>query len=149
MLPAIVADRCGRDRSTQLGTFVRSMVAATVATGRIGMLADMAEALAAFRRFNYEHVYLRPASRRQADAVVSLLHGLVEHYAKHPQLVPRQTACAAVGADVDPGDLAADGHEARRSAVAYVAGMTDRFACEQGISRLGLDPSVLPRGIGV
>ncbi len=73
MLPAIVAERCGRDRSGQLGTFVRSMVAATTATGRIGMQPDIAEALAEFRRFNYEYVYLRPASQLQAAAVVSLL----------------------------------------------------------------------------
>jgi dGTPase len=36
-----------------------------------------------------------------------------------------------------------------RAAVAYVAGMTDRFACQQGVARLGLDPAALPRGIGI
>jgi dGTPase len=150
MLPAVVAERCGRDRSRQLGTFVRAMVSATLATGRIGMIPDIAEALAEFRRFNYEHVYLRPASRRQAAAVVSLLQALVEHYADRPHLIPDQTVRAALGGRVDdPGDVDAGSTEALRAAVAYVGGMTDRFACLEGLSKLSWDPATLPQGIGV
>ena len=147
MLPAIVAERCGRDRSRQLGTFVRAMVAATTATGRIGMVPDIAEALAEFRRFNYEYVYLRPASQQQAAAVVSLLRALVEHYADRPHAIPHQTITAALGQRADYVD--AGGPEALRAAVAYVAGMTDRYACQQGLAQLSWDPAKLPRGIGV
>ena len=88
MLPPIVAERCGPSRAQQLGTFIRAMVDATAQTGRIGMTAPVAEALAEFRRFNYEEVYLRPASRAQADAVIALLRALVEHYADRPHLLP-------------------------------------------------------------
>lgn len=147
MLPDIVAQRCGRDRSSQLGTFVRAMVSAITATGRIGMMPDIAEALAEFRRFNYEHVYLRPASQQQANAVISLLRALVEHYADRPHAIPGQTMEAALGdeaARVDAGSP-----EALRAAVAYVGGMTDRFACQQGLAHLSWDPAKLPRGIGV
>jgi dGTPase len=147
MLPDIVAERCGRDRSRQLGTFVRAMVTATIATGRIGMVPDIAEALAEFRRFNYEYVYLRPASQQQAAAVVSLLRALVEHYADRPHAIPHQTITAALGERADYVD--AGGPEALRAAVAYVAGMTDRFACQQGLAQLSWDPAKLPRGIGV
>jgi dGTPase len=146
-LPEIVAERCGRDRSRQLGTFVRAMVTATTATGRIGMEPDIAEALAAFRRFNYEYVYLRPASQQQAAAVVSLLRALVEHYADRPHAIPVQTITAAVGDGAD--GLDAGSSAALRAAVAYVAGMTDRFACQQGLAHLSWDPAKLPRGIGV
>jgi len=147
MLPEVVAERCGLDRSQQLGTFVRAMISATTTTGRIGMAPDIAEALAAFRRFNYDHVYLRPASQRQADAVISLLRALVEHYADRPHAIPEQTARAALGRsglDVD-----ADSEDALRIAVAYVAGMTDRFACQEGLAKLSWDPAKLPQGIGV
>ena len=147
MLPAVVAERCGRDRSRQLGTFVRAMVSATRATGRIGMAPDVAEALAEFRRFNYEHVYLRPASQQQAHAVISLLRALVEHYADRPHLIPRPTIGAAVGDSADTVD--AGGADALRAAVAYVAGMTDRFACLEGLAKLSWDPAKLPQGIGV
>ena len=35
------------------------------------------------------------------------------------------------------------------AAVAYVAGMTDRFAFTQAVALLGWDPAKLPAGIGV
>jgi dGTPase len=135
MLPAVVRGRCGTQRSQQLGSFIDGMLTAAATTGRIGMTAGGAEALAAFRAFNYEHVYLRPASQQQASAVVTLLRALVEHYADRPNLLPEV-------ADVDAGS-----HEALRAAVAYVGGMTDRFACRQGQALLGWGPERLPRGI--
>ena len=88
MLPASVAARCGRSRSRQLGAFIRAMVDAAAETGAVGMTEAAADALADFRRFNYEHVYLRPASRAQADAVIELLRALVEHYGDRPHLLP-------------------------------------------------------------
>lgn len=141
-LPDVVAERCGTRRSSQLGTFVRAMVQATAETGRIGMTREAAEALAAFRRFNYDHVYLRPASRAQADAVIDLLRALVEHYADRPNLLTD---------DPTPheGGLDAGSDAAVRAAVAHVAGMTDRYAVRQGLALLGWDRSRLPAGIDV
>ena len=135
MLPAVVADRCGITRSQQLGTFIRAMVQAAAETGRVGMTEPAAEALAEFRRFNYDHVYLRPASRAQAAAVIDLLRALVEHYGDRPILLP------------DPPRAAGGSDEAVRAAVAYVAGMTDRFACRQAVALLGWDPAKLPVGV--
>jgi len=66
LLPGEVRDRCGGTRSSQLGAFIASVVDTSLAAGRIGMGEDAAEALAAFRRSNYERVYLRPASLAQA-----------------------------------------------------------------------------------
>jgi dGTPase len=54
---------------------------------------------------------------------------------------------AALGDRVDHVD--AGGPDALRAAVAYVGGMTDRFACQQGLAQLSWDPAKLPRGIGV
>ena len=144
MLPDVVAERCGRDRSGQLGTFVRAMIQATIATGRVGMTPDVAEALAAFRTFNYENVYMRPASVAQGEAVVSLLRALVEHYADRPHAVPQATAAAVLGPDVPLDLVEAGSSEALTAAVAYVAGMTDRFACERGLVELNWDPTKLP-----
>jgi dGTPase len=101
------------------------------------MTAPVAEALGAFRRFNYDHIYLRPASRDQADAVIALLRALVEHYADRPNLLP------------DAHDLDAGSSEALRAAVTYVGGMTDRFACRQALSLLGWNRDRLPTGIDV
>ncbi len=136
-LPPLVAERCGTHRSQQLGTFIRAMIQATAETGRIGMSRPEAEALAALRRFDYDHVYLRPASRAQADSVIMMLRALVEHYADRPNLLP----------DAPPVDAGSAG--AFRAAAGYVAGMTDRFACRQAMALLGWDRSRLPAGIDV
>jgi len=137
MLPDVVRVTLGTDRSSQLGVLVRAMIDATASTGRIGMTTSVAEALGAFRRFNYDHIYLRPASRAQADAVIALLRALVEHYADRPNLLPGLH-------DVDAGSS-----DALRAAVTYVGGMTDRFACRQGVALLGWDRDRLPVGIDV
>jgi dGTPase len=137
MLPPIVRDRCGSSRSAQLRTFIRGMIDAAARHGRVGMTTAEAEALSAFRRFNYDHVYLRPASQAQAAAVIGLLQALVERYADRPNLLPDGRSSG-----LDAGSTAA-----ARAAVAYVAGMTDRFACRQGLALLGWDRSKLPQGI--
>ncbi|MFT6289914.1 MAG: dGTPase [Ilumatobacter sp.] len=147
MLPRLVADRCGTDRSSQLGSFVRAMVTATMQTGKIGMTPDVAEALTAFRKFNYENIYLRPASKHQADAVISLLRALVEHYADRPHVIPESTVQAVLPLGTPIALIEAGSTEAVRAAVAYVAGMTDRFACERGIVELNWDPSKLPTAV--
>jgi dGTPase len=113
------------------------------------MTPDCAEALAAFRAFNYEHVYLRPASRRQGEAVVALLRALVEHYADRPHALPTPTTQAVLGPDADVRHIDAGSSDALRAAVGYVAGMTDRFACQQGLTLLNWDRAKLPVGIGI
>ncbi len=139
-LPDEVRALCGTARSSQLGAFIDAVVDAVTATGRIGMAHEPAEALAAFRRCNYEHVYLRPASVAQATAVVSVLRALVEHFADQPNRIP----------DVlEAGGLWGGEGAAVRAAVAYVAGMTDRFAMALAVSELGWDPGRLPRGVEV
>jgi dGTPase len=145
MLPELVRSRVGDDRSQQLGTFVRAMIQATAETGRIGMVEPIAEALALFRRFNYEYVYMRPASVAQAGSVIALLQALVEHFADRPNLLPDDHA------DDHGGDHGQDAGSpaALRSAVTYVGGMTDRFACRQALALLGWDRDRLPMGIDV
>jgi dGTPase len=133
-LPEIVAQRCGSRRGQQLGTFINAMIRTIRASGVIGMDAYHAEALAAFRTFNYESIYLRSASRQQANAVVSMLQALVEFFATNPQLIP------------DVG-IQGDQTQALESAVAYVAGMTDRFACRSAVTLLDWPEDQLPSGV--
>lgn len=136
-LPPIVQEVCGTSRSSQLNSFIVAMVTATASTGVISMTDQTAKALAEFRRWNYENIYLRPASVSQALAVHRLLQALVEHYATTPHDLP------------DGADLAPKSPEAFRLAVGYVGGMTDRFACETAVTKIGWSRSDLPQGIGV
>lgn len=135
MLPRSVVERCGRTRSRQLGAFIDATVAGTLTTGQVGMTDDRAEALADFRECNYQRIYLRPSSATQGAAVTSLLRALVEHFADRPNLLP---GTGFPGVD-------AGSEQAVRAAVTYVAGMTDRFACQTAVARLGWDTSRLPR----
>jgi dGTPase len=137
MLPPVVTERAGATRSRQLQAFIDGLVEGITTTGCVGMGAGLAEALAALRAFNYEHIYLRPASVAQAEAVIEVLQPLVEFYADRPNAIPG-SAPASAGSP-----------EALRAAVTYVAGMTDRFAFQAAVARLGWDPARLPVGIDV
>jgi len=137
-LPALVAERGGEKRGQQLGTFINAMIRTIRSTGVIGMDAFHAEALSAFRHFNYESIYLRDASRQQASAVVAMLRALVEYFALHPQLIP----------DVAEREEELDSpSDALLHAVAYVAGMTDRYACRRAVTLLDWPIDQLPSGI--
>jgi dGTPase len=128
-VPGDVRDLCGTLRSDQLAAFISDIVATVETTGLVGMSEPMGCALARLRAFNHERIYLRPASAAQAESVVVLLRALVEHYAAHPELVPG-------GTGADP----------LLDAVAYVDGMTDRFACIQAVSLLAWPEDRLPKG---
>ena len=130
-LPSLVREVAGSRRGGQLGAFLSAIVATARERGVIGMDERHAEALAAFRAFNYERIYLTKAARDQADAVIEMLRALVTFYAGEPALIPDFVA----GADPLHG------------AVAYVAGMTDRFACRRAIDQLGWPEDRLPSAL--
>lgn len=136
-LPAEVADVCGRTRREQLGTFIGAVVRCIEQDGVVGMAAEPAAALAALRRFNYERIYSRPESVAQSRAVVAVLRALVEHFAERPATLPAEHRPSAEVPDPV------------RAAVAYVAGMTDRFAFVTAERELAWPAELLPRGIDV
>ena len=121
MLPTVVVERCGNRRSARLGAFISGVVEAVVQTGEVGMTEPLAEALAEFRAFNYEHIYMRPDSLKQSESVIRVLRALVEHY-----LAEGSTPEEAVG---------------------WVGGMTDRYAFRQAQVLLGWPSDELPVGI--
>ena len=137
-LPESVRELCGEQRGPQLGALIEAFAWTILSTGRVAMEEEAASVLATFRACNYEHIYLREASVSQANAVVAVLRALVDHYSDRPNAIP---------AVRDGGGLVAGETEAVTAAVAYVAGMTDRFACRQAVALLGWDPAKLPKGV--
>lgn len=131
-LPDVVREVAGDTRRRQLATFINAVIDTTSRTGVVGMDKLTAEALGELRRFNYERIYTRPESVAQSRTVVRVLTDLVEFYLANPARLPDEYR---------DDDLV-------RGAVAYVGGMTDRFAFEQAQQLLGWDPRRLPRGIG-
>jgi dGTPase len=136
-LPAEVRDVVGSRRSEQIGTFVGAVLDAIGRTGEVGMTEPAASALKTLREFNFERIYFRPAARRQAEKVIHLLCGLVDHFADAPGALPEGERQG-----VAPGS-----QEAAARAVRYVSGMTDRFALGLGVEVLGWRPEALPRGV--
>jgi dGTPase len=131
-VPAEITERGGVARSSQLRAWISDVVATTAATGMVGLSPAMGAALGALRRFNYERIYLRAESAAQATAVITMLRALVEHYLARPQDLPLP---------------ARGGREPLHAAVAYVGGMTDRFACAQATVLLDWPAARLPRGL--
>jgi dGTPase len=111
------------------------MVETIAETGRVGMRKPEADALAAFRAFNYERIYLRPEAAEQAERVNALLRQLTEWFIADP-------AALGGGEVLRPGST-----EAAEAAVRYVSGMTDRFALRLAVDRLGWSPDDLPTGV--
>ena len=131
--PPAVAEVVGTRRSAQLNAFITAMLETIATTGRVGMRADEAGALAAFRAFNFDRIYLRPDSVAQAERVVELLRALTDWFIAHPDELRRAS-----------GEPAEDTVAA---AVHHVSGMTDRYALALAVEHLGWDPEKLPRGV--
>lgn len=129
-LPESVVSVCGVRRSDQLRALIRDAVDTITTTGVVGLSPAVADALADLRRFNHERIYLRDESVAQADAVISLLRALVEYYVSEPGALPYE--------------LRQEG-DALHASVAYVTGMTDRFACTQAVTLLAWPEDRLPR----
>jgi dGTPase len=132
-LPASVADVVGTRRSKQLDAFITSVLDTIANYGVVGMRTAEAEALAAFRAFNFERIYLRPDSVDQAERVIELLRALTEWFIARPDALR-----------LDPGAREAELVDA---AVQHVSGMTDRYALALAVEHLGWDPAKLPRGV--
>jgi dGTPase len=130
-LPAEVRDVVGVRRSAQLNGFITAMLETIASTGCVGMRQAEADALAAFRAFNFERIYLRPDSVAQAERVIQLLRALVEWFVANP---------SALGDEPPSPDPVA-------AAVRHVSGMTDRYALTLAVEHLGWDPAKLPRGV--
>lgn len=139
-LPDSVLARIGHTQEDHLQFFTDALIRAGERHGRIGLEPEDAALLDELRRFNYERIYLRPASMRQAERVVRLLQGLVDFYIDAPLLIPD----VASGSDPRPESGSPD---AVRTAVNYVASMTDRYAMAQAIEHLGWDRAELPQSI--
>jgi dGTPase len=131
-LPAMVTETIGITQRDQLSHLINAIVDCIRKTGLVGMATPAADALAALRAFNYEHIYNRPASIEQGNAVVAVLTALVEHFIEHPALLPAEWSIHD-----DPTG----------AAVTYVAGMTDRFAFDSARTLLDWPPDGIPHGI--
>ena len=135
-LPEEVAQVLGTRQSVQLRTLINAVVEAANTTGVVGLAEPYASALDTFRKFNYERIYLRPASQAQGEKAIVLLRELVDFFVDHPARVDTTGEVPYAGSP-----------QAAAAAVHHVAQMTDAVALDLGQRLLGWDPSRLPRGV--
>jgi len=105
-LPTQTTSVLGDTHSRRITTMVEDIVAASSDRPEVAMSPDVFEAMAATRKFLFEHVYLGQVAPATRSAVETIVRTLLEHYAAQ----------------------SGDDENARVQAVDYVAGMTDRFA---------------------
>ncbi len=150
MLKVAIRKRIGLRRSEQISHFINEVIECARETGLIGMREEMAEVLSEFRKFNYDHIYNRPASISQNEKVIKLIQSLTLFYIENPDVIPvkhdlQQSVDLCSPVDPDLIDETLSSPEVLcKNAVSYVAGMTDRFLCDQTIYYLGWRESDLP-----
>lgn len=140
-LPAGVVEVLGTSQREQIGRLVGSVVAAGAEHGIIGLGERDAAGLDALRAANYRLIYTSEISLAQRRAVIAMLRALVERHADEPALMGED------GTGPDGGALRPGSDEALRAAVAYVAGMTDRYAAVRAVECCGWDRDALPRSV--
>ena len=95
------------------------------------------------RAFNYERIYTPAELVAQGRAVIAVLSALVEYFAENPGKLSGPAASGDLTGAVLPS-----GHGAAlRRAIAYVSGMTDRFAFETAVELLGWPADRLPHSV--
>jgi len=110
-LPAAEIELLGPTGSMRIDTLVRDIVERSEAAGDIVQGEEIGMAMLRLRKFMFERVYLGPDAQREHDRVDRTMRGLFDHYAEHPDELPRW----------DP-----EASDCQRIAD-YIAGMTDRF----------------------
>jgi dGTPase len=111
----------GTSGSARIDALVHDMVEHSERAGAIVQGPQAGPAMKELREFMFERVYMGPAVRAEHAKISAVMKRLFDHYAEHPELLPRTPA--ADGPDGDEG-LA-------RRVTDYLAGMTDRYCIRE------------------
>jgi len=110
-LPIAELELLGESGSARIDTLVRDIVERSREIGDIGQSEEVGAAMLRLRKFMFDRVYLGPAARAEHTRVHRIMRTLFDHYAEHPEEVPK----------LDPGA------DDTQRVVDYLAGMTDRY----------------------
>ena len=103
-LPQDEVTLLGETGARRIDTLVHDLVETSERAGNIAQSPEIGEAMLALRRFMFEHVYLGPHARGEHERARSTVRRIFDHLAEQGQ---------------EPDAI-----------VAFVSGMTDRFALE-------------------
>ncbi|WP_366526733.1 HD domain-containing protein [Ferrimicrobium sp.] len=130
-VPSELSQLIGPHHTQQLDYFITDVISTSVSSGTIGLSAEAGEALAGLRAFNYTRIYTTQAAERQSESVIAVLRSLTEYLIEHPKAMPQIEESIPI----------------ERQVVAYVAGMTDRYAFRLAHELIHWPTDRLPLGI--
>jgi len=129
MIPEDILALVGKSKESQVNTFIDEMIYCFTNFSVIGMRKDYGEALAAFRKFNFEFIYSSPEVQETNKMFIRLNSELVEYYISHPEMLGENA-----------GDSGGQEEDRIVKAINYVATMTDDYALQTGRDLLGFQP---------
>jgi dGTPase len=110
-LPAAPIEILGETGEKRIDRLVHDLVEHSDLAGDIVQGEAVGGAMAALRRFMFDHVYLGPVATREHVKIDLVIGRLFAHYCAHPEEIP---------ASIPDGELPV-------RVTDYIAGMTDRF----------------------
>ncbi len=132
----------GEARRSQLNTFISSVIRSSIKTGVVSMFAETANALSMFRKFNYEHIYMRPESLEQSRRIIEMLQSLVEFYISNESELK---SLLRVATDLSDVVIEKKIQESRvDTVVECVAKMTDKYAMDLAVEKIGYSKDKFP-----
>ncbi len=146
-LPRSVREVAGVTRSQQLNTFIGDIIGCIRTKGVVGMSPEVAHALGELRHFNYEYIYNRKESVDQGKIVIEMLQSLVNYFIEHPEEMTHDISGDNNHRHYKRYSSYPTDESIARRAVSYVAMMTDRFAFNLAIEKLGWTQSTLPSSV--
>lgn len=115
-IPREISYVLGESHKERINTLVTNMISTTIATGRLSMSPEVAEAMDKLRSFLFQQVYRNPVAKGEEVKARGIIQALYTYYSKNPEKLP---------ADFVP-QLDFDGID--RVICDYIAGMTDKYA---------------------
>ena len=120
----------GSTTSERITTLVTDIVTSSADSDAIRQSDEVGDAFRSLRAYMFREVYLASPASDESARARAVVTALFRMYLDDPSLLPP-------GGDADPVTRATD----------FVSGMTDRYACRQGMALLGWPIEQLPKGI--
>jgi dGTPase len=126
-LPAEPIAILGENGERRIDRLVHDLVEHSAVAGDIVQGEEVGGAMAALRRFMFDHVYLGPVATREHAKIELVIGSLFSHYCEHPEEIPDSIPQGEVSVRVTD----------------YIAGMTDRF-CIRAFEALSVPAAFEP-----
>lgn len=119
-LPKEAIDVLGESHSQRINTMVVDMIEASWGQDTIGQSPAVAQATDCLREFLFANVYVRSRAKKEEEKVAGFLQSLFHYYVDHPGELPEEY--------LEQADI----WGIEQVVVDYIAGMSDRYALNQG-----------------